>query len=214
MPILLKRIKIIESKIDEFLDLISDASLIFQKGIQYYLKGNKEGFENRLQSVSEYEHKADEIRIEIERNLYIHTLIPESRGDVLGIMENTDNVIDKMKETLVLFSIESPETLPEFNELFEEVTEASIQGVDFMVKAVRAFFKDLQAVNDHIHKVYFYEKEADKIAEKLKRQIFQSDVELSKKLHLTRFVTNVEKVSDYAEDVCDRLSICVIKRQI
>ncbi|MCK4655119.1 MAG: DUF47 family protein, partial [Candidatus Cloacimonetes bacterium] len=57
-------------------------------------------------------------------------------------------------------------------------------------------------------------KEADKIAEKLKRRIFQSNVELSKKLHMTRFVTSVEKVSDYAEDVCDRLSICVIKRQI
>ncbi|MCK4312309.1 MAG: DUF47 family protein [Candidatus Cloacimonetes bacterium] len=204
----------IESKIDEFLDLISDASLIFQKGVNYYLHGNKEEFENRLKSVSEYERKADEIRVEIERNLYIHTLIPESRGDVLGIMEHTDDVIDIMKETLILFSIESPETIPELTELFEEVTEASIQGVDFMVKAVRAFFKDLQAVYDHIHKVYFYEKEADKIAEKLKRKIFKSNLELSKKLHLSRFVTSVEKVSDYAEDVCDRLSICVIKRQI
>jgi uncharacterized protein Yka (UPF0111/DUF47 family) len=87
-------------------------------------------------------------------------------------------------------------------------------AVESLVLAVRAFFKDIRTVNDHIHKVQFYEKEADVISEKLKRAIFSSQRDLSTKLHLGNFVTNLEKVSDYAEDVSDRLTIFVIKRKI
>ncbi|MBN2460952.1 MAG: DUF47 family protein [Candidatus Cloacimonetes bacterium] len=214
MVFFLKKAKQLKAQIDEFLDIISESALIFEKAIRYYLNNEREEFVQRLQKVTENERKADELRIAIERNLYINTLIPESRGDVLGILENTDNVIDKMKETLVHFSIECPEIKKEFNALFNEVANSSAQAVDMLINGVRAFFNELEAVNNHIHKVHFYEKEADKLAEKLKREIYSTDMDLSRKLHISYFVTNVEKVSDYAKDVSERLAIYTIKRQI
>jgi len=214
MTFIFKKTSILKRQIDEFLDVVSESSLIFEKAINYYLIGEFAEFEKRLEAVSQNEKKADNLRISIEQNLYVKTLIPESRGDVLGLLENTDNVIDKMKETLVHFSIEKPEIDIKFKNLFNEIARASREAVDKMSSGIRAFFNDIQSVNDHIHKVNFFEREADDLSERLKREIFNTEFDLAKKIHIGFFVTNVEKVSDYAKDVSERLAIYTIKRQI
>ena len=53
-----------------------------------------EEFESRIKTVAEYEHQADDLRKHIKTSLYAHALIPESRGDVLGLLENMDNLVD------------------------------------------------------------------------------------------------------------------------
>jgi predicted phosphate transport protein (TIGR00153 family) len=146
--------------------------------------------------------------------LYEHTLIPENRGDVLAILENTDEVVDHIKETILQFDIEQPNIDVELHDLFLQTARASVQAVEMLASGVRSFFRDLYAVNNYIHKVYFYEREADHLAEKLKRQIFHSDIDLACKMHLRYFAYQVEAISDYAQAVCDRLAIYVIKRQL
>ena len=82
-----------------------------------------------------------------------------------------------------------------------------------MVQAVRAYFKDYNLVRDLITKVIFYEKETTRIADQIKRDIFQdSTKELSYKIHIRYFAYHIERIAEVAEDVCDRLSIAVIKR--
>ena len=80
--------------------------------------------------------------------------------------------------------------------------------------ASRAFFRDIEAVGNHNHKVLFYEKEADKMGTRLKRGIFASDLPLSRKAQLRNFVEVIDNVADKSEDVADRLSIYTIKRTV
>ena len=214
MALLLKTTRFVESQIDNFLDMVSDSATTFQLAIQDYLAGRVDQFEERLTSIRELEHRADDLRVSIERFLYERTLIPENRGDVLAILENTDEVIDNIKDSLVQFSIEMPEIPPELNDLWIQTTKASVAAVEQLVFAVRSFFRDLSAVNNYIHKVYFFEREADQIGEKLRRQIFALDIELSRKSQLRFFAIHIEMISDAAQDVCDRLAIYTIKRQL
>ena len=214
MAILLKTTKVIESQIDQFLDILSDTALTYQKGIEDYLAARFDQFHDRLQSIRENERKADDLRVHIERFLYEHTLIPENRGDVLAILENTDEVIDNIKDSLLQFSIEMPQIPGELNDLFLQTTKASVESVDNLAMAVRSFFRDLAAVNNYIHKVYFFEREADQLGEKLRRLIFSLEIDLANKSQLRWFGTHVEKISDYAQAVCDRLAIYTIKRQL
>ena len=86
------------------------------------------------------------------------------------------------------------------------------QAVDCLVLASRAFFRDIDAVGHHNHKVMFFEKEADKVSTRLKRAIFDSDLGLDRKIHLRHFVEHIDNVADRAEDVADRLAIYAIKR--
>ena len=89
-----------------------------------------------------------------------------------------------------------------------------VEAVEAVTQASRAFFRNIDAVGDHNHKVMFYEKEADKKSTKLKRKIFLSNIDLAHKTHLRHFVENIDSVADWAEDVADRLTIYVIKRTI
>jgi uncharacterized protein Yka (UPF0111/DUF47 family) len=70
-------------------------------------------------------------------------------------------------------------------------------------------------VEDYIHKVHFYEHEADQLEEQAKKAIFEStEIErLSEKLQLRNFVELIASLSDEAEDVAERLSVYAIKRQ-
>ena len=214
MAILFKTSKMIEMQIDDFLNIISEAGILFKKGLENYLNDNTSEFEKRLNAVSEHEREADELRLNIEKQLYMHTLIPESRGDVLAILENTDRVIDDTKEALQVFAIERPEIPEKFDALFIELADSSIEAVESLIQSVRAFFKDISSVNDHIYKVKFYEREADKIAMSLKNEIFKADIPLSRKMHLRFCAQRIEKMSDSAEDMSERLAIYTIKRQI
>lgn len=214
MALILKTTRFIESQIDNFLDIVSDSATTFQLAVEDYLNGRTEQFEERLSEIRAFEHRADDLRVGIERFLYERTLIPENRGDVLAILENTDEVIDNIKDSLLQFSIELPAIPPELNDLWLQTTRASVSAVEQLVFAVRSFFRDLAAVNNYIHKVYFFEREADHIGEKLRRAIFTMDIELARKSQLRFFAIHIEKISDAAQAVCDRLSIYAIKRQL
>jgi len=214
MALLLKTTRFVESQIDTFLDIVSDSATTFQLAVEDYLKGRIDQFDARLAQIREFEHRADDLRVSVERFLYERTLIPENRGDVLAILENTDEVIDNIKDSLLQFSIEMPQIPDELDDLWIQTTRASVAAVEQLVFAVRSFFRDISAVNNYIHKVYFFEREADHIGERLRRQIFSMDCELSLKSQLRFFAMHIEKISDAAQNVCDRLSIYTIKRQL
>jgi uncharacterized protein Yka (UPF0111/DUF47 family) len=69
-------------------------------------------------------------------------------------------------------------------------------------------------VNDYINKVYYFEHEADKLEEDIKRKAFSTKTisDLSNKVQIRYFAEQVARISDEAENVCDRLSIYAIKR--
>ncbi len=207
--------KQIEGEIDEFLDMIIEGGLLFKKGVHFYLYDRKEEFEDRLNELRSLEKKADSLRRNVETKLYLRTLIPEFRGDVLGLMEHADAVLNIITDTLLEFSVEIPETLEDLNELHYDLAENAILASENMVKAIRAYFRDLSAVRDNIKQVQFAREETNRIAEKYKRDLFQrTNLRLSHKMHLRYFAHNIEQIADEAEDVCDRLAIAAIKRYI
>ena len=209
------RTRALEGEIDDFLDKLSQCSLMFKIAIKVYLnEGCTDDFEHKLQDVNKMESDADHLRRAIKTKLYAQALIPESRGDVLGLIENLDRLLNLYEGSLWAFFIEKPEIPQEFRNDFEVLTDFATQSVDSLVMAARGFFRNLETVNDHNHKVMFFEKESDKVSTKLKQAIFGSDLDLSRKTHLRNFVEHIDNIPDWAEDVADRLAIYTIKRTI
>jgi len=215
MAILFRSSKALQAVVDEYLDTISQGLLLFQMGVKNYLDKNTTDFEHHLKSIGGMENHADNLRRKIENDLYSHSLIPEHRGDVLGLIDHADNLIDTAKETMHQFDVEQPFVPTELNNEYKILTEMCVESAELIVKAIRSFFKDLHGVKDYIHKVYFYEKEADVISDRIKRAVFRrTDIDLAQKIHLRYFALHIENLSDEAENVADRLAIYVIKRSI
>ena len=65
----------LENKIDEFLDRISEAGLIYRKAIHVFLEhGVTEDFVTHAEQIGHIESRADELRREIETGLYEQNL--------------------------------------------------------------------------------------------------------------------------------------------
>ncbi len=215
MAVLFRTTKALENRIDEYLDDVSQGVLVFVQAVKNYMSENKSSFETHLQTIDKLEGKADDLRRNIENDLYLHSLIPEHRGDVLGLLESMDDVIDTAKETLNQFDVERPYIPEQFKSRFIELAETTSKAAESVVSATRAFFKEVKLVKDHLHKVYFYEKEADKLSDQIKRDVFANEeLELSQKFHLRYFALHIDTLADNAERVADRLSIYTIKRTI
>lgn len=208
--------KKLEAEIESYLDRVSTAGLIFLEGIKAYLNKNYERFEQYNTELGDLESAADETRRDIKHQLYTYMLIPESRGDVLGLLETLDDVIDICEKVLEQFSIEKPEIPEDMISGYKELAELSTKAMEELVKAARAFFKEIKMVNDYINKVHFYEHEADKVEEMIKRKAFQSkEITLfSKRVHMRYFVEKIASVSDMAETVAERLAVYAIKRRL
>ncbi len=205
----------IEKQINDFLDQVSQAGLIFHQGVIIYLKGDFEKFTAKLDDITEVEHRGDDLRRIIEEHLYSKTLIPESRGDVLELIEKMDSLLDRFKGALWRFDIERPEIQDEFKEDFIELCANAVETVEAIVRSARAFFTNICDVSNHIHKVHFWETEADKTSTRLQRAIFRKEeLRLSHRMLLRDLVHHLDKIADRAEDVADRLNIYVIKRTL
>ena len=212
---ILKRKLAIGKRIDDFLDHVSESGLLFKLGVDSYLKGNMESFEKKLEDITDTENQGDALRRSLEEQLYMQTLIPESRGDVLELLENMDALLDCFKGAMWRFEIECPVIPAEFHNDLKELVACVVDAVEAMVRSARAFFKELGAVADHMHKVSYWEKQSDKVSTRLQRNIFRkSELHLSHKLQLRDFVIHIDQIADQAEDVADKMSIYVIKRSL
>jgi uncharacterized protein Yka (UPF0111/DUF47 family) len=126
-----------------------------------------------------------------------------------------DALLDRFKGAMWRFEIEYPTIPSEFHNDFTELVICVVEAVESMVLSARAFFKDIAAVADHMHKVSYWEKQSDKVSTRIQRRIFrQNELHLSHKLQLRDFVMHVDQIADQAEDVADQLSIYVIKRSL
>ncbi|MFH1214157.1 MAG: DUF47 family protein [Candidatus Neomarinimicrobiota bacterium] len=215
MKPLFGRVKVLEQKSGEFLDVTVEASHVLITGMTHYLEGARELFEADFRQISALENRGDALRREIENQLYTETLIPESRGDVLALLENIDNITNQSKQILMELSVEIPEIPTEFHADYLQLTEKSIKAVEEVINSTRTFLNFPLMIEHSLNKVYFWESEADRHSELLKRKVFRTaDLELSRKFHLRYFALHIELLADRAEDVADRLAIYAIKRSL
>jgi len=207
--------KELERQIDEFVDTVSEICLIFKRAVRDYLS-NESGnnFDQMVEQVSEMESKADKIKKDVETALYEDTLIPDSRSDVLRLLEHLDQMIGLIQGNCYRFSIQKPSFPKDFHKDLINLTDVVIDSAESLCISVRSFFRDIKTVRDSTHKVTFYEKESDKQTSDLQRKIFESSLALDQKMHLRYFVEKIDQIADQAEDIADELQIYSIKRSI
>jgi len=206
----------LENNINKYLEVVSNSNLVFERDSKNYVKGNIEVFQDSLDEINKLENSADDFQKDIKYKLYKYMLIPEARGDVLSLLENIDNIVDHIKKLLLQFSIEGPYIPDSLENDFSELIEMVKKSVDVLIRCIRAYFNNISMVNEYVNKVHFYEHEADKIEERIKRKVFKniSLDDFSKKVHIRYFVEQITEISDRAETISERASVAAIKRRI
>jgi len=212
---LLSRTKKLEIQIEEFLDKVTESTELFSIAFKVYLaEGVDTQFEEYMNKIQATEREGDELRRQIETELYERTLIPDLRSDVIWLIENMDKLTNTCKANLFRLSIQQPEIPDKLRATYIELIDITIDCVDKVVFTARNFFEDHESVADLAREVALLETKADEVSSPLQRRIFDSDLDLSQKMQLRYFVEHFDELANQSEDIADQLAISAIKRRI
>ncbi|MBR1372971.1 DUF47 family protein [bacterium] len=212
---LFARTRELEHSIDKLHDKIIEMTMVFKNAIDIYLQERRsENYRETSKKIKMIEHDSDVLRREIESRLYEQNLIPDMRGNILQLVENLDRVINLFDEVAHKFYIEQPDIPEIYHGELKTLVKQVADCAENMAIASRAFFRDLVTLRDYSKKVYLLEHQSDKTSAKLRKAVFDSDLELARKIQINTFVEEVADVADLAEDCIDALLIFAIKREI
>lgn len=212
---LLNKSKVLVDEIEQYLACISHSAMLFFEAIKDFFTGEEELFEKRLEEISRIEKEADNYLKSIRQKLYSYRLIPDSRADVLELLDAMDDFVDIAKQTLVQLCIEKPKGLNSSKEDFLVMTRSSQYAVEELVRGVRVFFFNPRMLDEYVKKVYMHEKEVDELEESIKRSVFTlTEMDLAHKVQVRYFVEKIALLSDKAEEIAKNLLIYKIKRTI
>ena len=212
----LKKTNKLIDDIDRYFDLMDQAVLVFKDGVRNYLYSNTNEFNENLMKMSAVDSEASVLRKEIENALYTQTALVRSRADIMRLFEKTRNITSILNDSLFQFEIETPFIPKELNPEFMKLTEFSTLAVEAVVPAAKAYFKAPDTVPDKISRAYFYEKEAERYSQTIKRTVFHNmaSLKLSEKFHLRYFALHIENLAKAAENVADQLAVMAIRRTL
>jgi len=205
------------TSVDKLLDIVDHSLLVFRDGVKNYLYNDVAGFDENLVSMASLETEAGIMIREIERALYPRGYLIRSRGDIMRLLERLDHIINIISADLIQFEIETPNVPVELRKEFVKLAELASLAVESTIPGTKAYFTQPKNISETTGRVYFYEKEAVKLSQSIKRTVFHNmveDLKLSEKFHLRYFALHIEDLAKAAVKVAEQLSVMAIKRSL
>lgn len=214
MAFLWKKQKQIEKAIEDYLQETDLCLAAFGEAFStYFSEGMGPKFEELADRAHAHESKSDDKRRDIERSLYNRTLIPESRGDILGMLEALDKVPNKCESVLYQIVLENI-TIPEqYHDKIGNLIEINVECYRILCEAVRHLLANTGELLSEAGLVDHKESESDGIEHELIKSIFSSKMDKADKILLRDLILEIGSISDRAENAADRLTIIAAKHQ-
>jgi predicted phosphate transport protein (TIGR00153 family) len=185
----------------------------FSRAINLCLENSRcEDFDFLTGQTHKFESKADDIREEIKSLMYGKALIPESRGDIMGLIEEIDRIPGIFQRLLYTINTQKL-VIPEF--IVPDVRELiriSLVSCDLMVEQVEVLFKRKGGIRILVATIDHNESHCDHIENSIITKIFDSELDPFQKLQLKDLVIGMGEISDQVDTVSKRINIISMKR--
>ncbi|MCG8571649.1 MAG: DUF47 family protein [Spirochaetes bacterium] len=215
MFFVLKRNKILFEKIENYLKSSEIVIDNFQKSIKHFLKnGIDSEFEILMEMTNSNEGKADDLLAEIKVSLYQKSLLPESREDILIILDRVDDIVDKSNHVLQSIYSQNIE-IPKFiKDDFKEIIKISIKAFLLLKSSVDQLLTKKSDKLDNSRLIDNYESACDSLQLKMIKKVFDSDISEYCKIIVRDVIRDIGTISDLCEDADNIITVLNIKRAI
>ncbi len=171
---------------------------------------NKEGREERVKELKDYEHIGDKITHDVIDLLHQTFLTPFDRSDIHTLVVKMDDILD------IVYFIGKRLTVYDVTEMPEEVAQlAEIvwQSTAELSKAIAGLesLKNTQKVLNHCIEVNRLENEADEKMNIVIEKLFRNSWETIEVIKLKELVENLEAAEDKCEDVANIIENIILK---
>ncbi len=209
-----KKEQSIIDKIGLYLDQINTAQDLFRRSMEELIMTEWDGkSEESVELVHRAESRADDLRRAIELELYRKALIPESRGDVLGLLESIDKIPGMFESLCYQMSLQKILIPKDFRERFLQLIDVNLAAWELLKEAVLGLFYS-RDVKENIDEIDNKESESDRVERGLIKDIFECSLDKADKILLKEIVVNIGNISDLAQATTDRLNLAIVKRRI
>ena len=205
----------VEELLERYFERSDEAFQRFSDGFTIYIEeGLGPAFDAAVQAVHESESKCDDQRREIEYLLYGKALLPESRGDLLGLLETWDRLPNIAEAILFMLSGQAVVLPEDMVGAFRELVAVNLEAYRLARRCIDALLSNPRSVLHETAAVDHKESESDRIERRMIRDIFSRNLSPGQKLIYKDAVLLVGEISDRAERAADRVAIIAIKRQV
>ena len=209
-----KKQKEIEKAIEEYLLETEKCLDAFGRAFEvYFAEGLSDNFKQQIDTTHRHESKADDQRREIEYSMYDRALIPESRGDIMRILESLDLVPNKCESVLRQIWCQNMSIPGQYTEQLKKLVQVNQQSYALLCQAVRHLFGDIGQVLPAVDQVLDKESESDRIERELIKSFFDASGDKSDKILLKEVVLEIGAISDRAENAADCVRIVAVKQR-
>ena len=214
MSIFFREEKRIKKQIHDYFDRVEECMGQFREDMIRLVKEGPGRPSGDRGDIHKLESDADDLRRDIEMKLYGQALLPESRGDLLGLLETMDTVPNSAETAVAIIETEHI-TIPEsFQKGILELVDCNFEAYQLLKKTTDALLKNPKQTLYLVKEVDIKESDSDRLEQVLINDIFTSELEKADKILLKDVVVAIGNVSDRCENAADRMAIIAIKRRI
>lgn len=204
----------------EHAEKVKECAWAFQQAIECYLSKKCVIFEDFRQEVVTLEREADDIKRQIRGHLPKGTMMPIDKFQLFRYLKEQDTVLDRAEDALDWISYRPEPVIPEeLKKDFLLLIDANIEPIEEMsrmvLEAKRYFetFNETQRnlVKEIIRSLRRKEHEADQVEHRLKRRIFEVNLEPVSIFHLIRLVEIIGSIADHVENSGDMMRAMIAK---
>ncbi len=187
----------------------------FEKAMDCYFDfGLGENCDFLISQTHKFESRADDIRHEIIEMMYSKVLIPESRGDILRLLESIDLIPNHFEALLFMIQGQKLVTPKFITPELRELMRVSLECCDLVIKQVEALFKKTEDIKALVYTIDSHESRCDHIERDIVRKIFDSDLDPFQKMQFKDLASHMGQISDQADLVSRSIYIISIKRRV
>ncbi len=205
----------IESNFEDLMEKVGDCmSCSFQAMLSYLDEGETDKVRKLNNNVQTSETEADSIRREIVNDIISGSLMPNTRIDMLNLIEAIDDIADHTEDMLdeiiflhLDFCCLNEKKLQEMTELIEDQYEKMTRGVGVL-------FEDMTRAIVYAGELEEIESKVDSIEEEITRAVGRTEnISAGEKMAHRSLIKNVSDTADIIENVGDNMETIVSVRK-
>ena len=215
MSLFFRRERQVRELIQKYFEKTDEAMHEFHVAMRcFFQQGTCAEFRDCDHRLHQAESQADDLRQEIEKMLYSRALLPESRGDILGLLESFDKMPNLMEAICFMCDTQQMTVPDRFRKDFIELLEINVEAYMLVRETVDKLFEKPKSVGQAVGPVDAKESESDTLERDLTRAVFKSEMDKADMIVLRELIMRIGDVSDSAENVARRMEILALKRRV
>lgn len=215
MKFLFRKQRQVQILIKRYLEHLCLVQQTFSQAINSCLDGDaSDDFMVLVDKAHRYESKADDVREEIKMLMYSKVLLPESRGDIMGLLESIDSIPHTLEIILNMILTQKLAIPDLIADDVREMVSLSMGTCDLMIQQVEDLFQRGSRIPELLDVIDEKESQCDVIERQIITTLFDSDIDPFQKLQLKELVVLVGDITDQIDRVSKRINIISLKRRV